>query len=292
MNSQINNKTNNNSALKNIPHQYSLHNTDNYFNTISYNCNDILNKYELLITEYLHFIFENVILKNNHNNKFILFRGLTTISHVFQFILYYSKNLNMAYYHSQKAFYYYIEFIEQITGEQNSFLQLTSKDALMFVYRKTIFEIHQEYRKSNVFMNHENENDKYNFLDIYIKIIKNIITDTINYIDSKNDEFVYINNLKLITQNISLITQSLIQLKLFINYLHIFIENFSTINDNITIEKYFDIINVFFKKIIKNKKYQNQDTFDFVFENMLKIDHESLCKENTEKIVNLILPKV
>ena len=42
---------------------------------------------------------------------------------------------------------YYIEFIEQIGEEGNSFLQLSSKDAMLFVYKKTIFDINIEYKK-------------------------------------------------------------------------------------------------------------------------------------------------
>ena len=40
------------------------------------------------------------------------------------------------------------EFIEQIIDIQHSFLQLSSRDASVFVYKKTIYEINNEYRKS------------------------------------------------------------------------------------------------------------------------------------------------
>ena len=118
---------------------YSLNNKENYKNNNLFSINDVLNKYNLLIYDYLKFIKEKT--KSISYNKFIIERGLETITHVFNLILYYSNNLDMSYYHSQKSYYFYIEFVEQIRGDQNIFLKLNTKDACMFVYKKTIFEI-------------------------------------------------------------------------------------------------------------------------------------------------------
>ena len=116
-------------SLQNL--QYSLYNLDNYKPTISSSIEDIINKYNMLISEYIK-------IKPSYN--FIIGRGLDTISHVFLLMLYNTKNVDMSYYHSQKAFYFYIEFIEQITGDVNC-LKLSSTDAMLFVYKKTIFEL-------------------------------------------------------------------------------------------------------------------------------------------------------
>jgi hypothetical protein len=91
--------------------------------------------------EYLKYVLENHKIKNACYKKFILIRGLETINHVFYFILYYTNNLEITYFHSQKAIYFYVEFIQQTSTEENSFLQLNSRDAIMYVYKKTIFEI-------------------------------------------------------------------------------------------------------------------------------------------------------
>tara|TARA_B100000902_G_scaffold272817_1_gene258734 strand:- start:2185 stop:2874 length:690 start_codon:yes stop_codon:yes gene_type:complete len=60
----------------------------------------------------------------------------------------YTKNLDLTVYHCQKSFYYYIEFIGQIGDSNHQFLQLNSKDAALFVLKKTIFEINEDYRKT------------------------------------------------------------------------------------------------------------------------------------------------
>jgi len=122
---------------------YSLTNTSNYLDSLVYSSEDVMKKYYEFILEFLNVITENksIPLKKQEIYKFILFRGIKTISHVFYMILFYSKNLEMAYYHAIKSFYIYIEFIEQIAEDHHSFLKLYSRDATLFVYKKTIYNI-------------------------------------------------------------------------------------------------------------------------------------------------------
>jgi hypothetical protein len=196
------------------PSNFSLHNNENFFNYIQCSINDILEKYHSLIIAYLNFIIDNIKLKNNTYITFVIIRGLYTISNVFHILLQYSKNIELAYYHSQKSFYFYVEFIGQITDEQNIFLKLTSYDATLFVYKKTIFEINADNRKNkiqgdellkmdtleqhrsilysiieNVFYNTEtNENNK-NSLKEYILYIEKICEKIINPINYKKINF-------------------------------------------------------------------------------------------------------
>jgi len=236
-----------------IPMQYSLHNSENYLQSLTHSASEILNKYRLLVIEYLLFIVDTIsTCKTNDNCKFIILRGLTTISYVFIFILHSSRNLNMAYYHSQKAFYYYTEFIGQITGDQNVFLQLTSRDAMMFVYKKTIFEIHSDYKKSNVLLSDlTNENEKMDFLDAYVQIIKNLVTNSILTVDFKNVKDNGVNYKTATVDKIDHICEFInkysIPLKLFLNIKYL-VEYLT--NNNIT-ESYYEIIQKYIIKVIK-----------------------------------------
>ena len=142
--------------------QYSLYNIENYNSSLNVAANDILNKYNLLIIEYF---------KLNIKGIKELGRGLETISHVFEIMLYYTKNLELTYYHSQKAFYFYGEFISQIIEDPNNYLQLSSKDAILFVYKKTIFEINAQIQKSVKILN-EIDKTKLDILNSYISILK------------------------------------------------------------------------------------------------------------------------
>ena len=146
--------------------QYSLYTIENYNANLNSTINDILNKYNLLIIEYF---------KLNIKGIREWTRGLETISHVFEIMLYYTKNLDMTYYHSQKAFYFYNEFVNQIIEDPNNYLQLSSKDATLFVYKKTIFEINAQIQKST---NHsiiiESDKAKLDILNSYVTILKTI----------------------------------------------------------------------------------------------------------------------
>ena len=144
--------------------QYSLYNIENYNTNLNVTANDILNKYNLLITEYF---------KLNIKGIKEWTRGLETISHVFEIMLYYTKNLELTYYHSQKAFYFYGEFISQIIEDPNNYLQLSSKDATLFVYKKTIFEINAQIQKGVKILT-QLDKTKLDILNSYISILKTI----------------------------------------------------------------------------------------------------------------------
>ena len=135
------------STPSNIETNYSLYNTDNFKTTLDVTTSIILNKYKDYIFEFLNIILDNIKVKNNSYYKFIITRGLETLSNAFTTILYYTKNIEITCFHCQKAIYFYIEFVSQISEEQNIFLQLSSRDATIYVYKKTIYEINNEFKK-------------------------------------------------------------------------------------------------------------------------------------------------
>jgi hypothetical protein len=126
---------------------FSLNEEVNYKHDLDATTNVILRKYAELLTEYIKFIVKHVKIHNANYLKFIITRGLDTVTNVFNNVLYHTKNIDVTYYHSQKAFYFYIEFISQITEAEKLFLQLSSKDASMYVYKKTIFDINPKHVK-------------------------------------------------------------------------------------------------------------------------------------------------
>lgn len=127
---------------------YSLHNSENYKNILDCDVSEVIRKYSMIIVEYFKFIIENIKIKNTGLTKFIITRGLDTITHVFLHILSATKNINLTYFHCQKSFYFYVEFVGQISEDDKVFLQLTSRDATTYVYKKTIFELNNAYKKT------------------------------------------------------------------------------------------------------------------------------------------------
>ena len=116
--------------MSNILQNYN----DNFISTEK----ELLNCYNEIINDYINTINDNIKTTNNYHNKFIIKRGFNTITHCFKLLFIYSKNVDIIKNNCKKAICYYVEFIGQIGEDSNSFLQLSSKDASLFVYKKII----------------------------------------------------------------------------------------------------------------------------------------------------------
>ena len=167
----------------------------------------------------------------------------------------YTRNIDLTIHHCKKAYLYYIEFISQIGEDNNSFLQLNSKDATLFVYKKTIFDLNNSVRKTF----HQVKNEKncltivINIIDIYNKLI------LMSLYSMENEELK--NNKSMIIMIEKESTK--IMNKIFLNNLYtntMFcekIKEFLYLIDMKNIEIYkkkINIIYIFVKKLIVNKK--------------------------------------
>ena len=175
--------------ISELQNNYILNNSNNYKKTVNNHWKEIVDKYLEVIMEYIKSIFENKKIKKTNVTKYIIIRGLDTITHVFRFLFLYTKNLNMTFYNTQRAYYYYIEFIDQISEEEISFLKLNTNDAILYVYKKTIYQINESYRK-NISELKKDEKIIFDVLDEYIYMFKNIII-----------ELLYENNFNIKIQN-------------------------------------------------------------------------------------------
>jgi len=237
------------SSASNSNSNYSLNNSENYKTTIADSCVEIVNKYFSLTNEYLTFIIENANFKNAEYKKFIIERGLETITHVFTVLLYFSRNLDLAYYHSQKAFYFYVEFIGQISEDKHTFLQLSSRDACMFVYKKTIFELSNDSRKNATPLS-ENNVGKLDILNMNISIIKSL-TSVVLEKDHKMTKQIAVVCNEILKTNLSKSCCQLIEM---------FVKSLTS---DIQVEKYFELIQLFISRYSKMKpemKYNISET--------------------------------
>lgn len=126
---------------------YSIHNNDNYKTQVNFDIETITERYLNICIEYFKYLEDNKFNISNDYYKYVVGNGINSINNIFKILLLYTKNLDLVLFHTQKSFIYYIEFITQIGDENNNFLQLNSKDASLFVYKKTIFEINNEIRR-------------------------------------------------------------------------------------------------------------------------------------------------
>jgi len=177
-----------------LQNNYLLNNPINYKKTLNYPWKEIVDKYLEVILDYIKYIFENIKIKKTNLSKYIMIRGLDTITHIFRFLLLYTKNLNMTYYNSQKAFYYYVEFVDQISEEEISYLKLNSNDAILYVYKKTIYQVDESYRK-NIDILTKDEKQIFEIINEYIYVFKYNIMEFIYDNDWKSDNHLKINKM-------------------------------------------------------------------------------------------------
>jgi len=253
---------------KNIPlsdnSEYILYNTVNYKLTIDNSVSDILTKFVEVIIEYMKIISEKITMKNRSYYCFIFERGLETIMHVFSVIFYYTKNLELTFYHSQKAYYYYVEFIEQIYDDNVTFLQLSSRDAILFVYKKTIFDINNEYKK-NIQEPKPEERTILSIIDSYTYIYKSVVLFIINHNDFKYDS--KIDYIKTSCDAIKFISESLNKNKIKQNYIECIYLFCSLLADKkIDTLDFFRLLDEFIKKIISKKKFDEKNIKNKIYD--------------------------
>jgi hypothetical protein len=255
---------------------YVLYNVSNYKANIDNSVQEILNKFVTAIIEYMRFISEKITMKNKPYYKFIFERGIETLMHIFSTIFYYTKNLELTFYHTQKAYYFYIEFIEQISDDNITFLQLSSRDAILFVYKKTIYDLNNEYKK-NIKEPTSDEKNILSFINSYTYIYKNIVQFIINHKDFKYEtKMDYIN---LCCDCIEFISETLNKTKIkkgSIDCIYLFTNLLA--DKKIEIKEFFSLLEEFIRKInikkkiddktIKNKIYDSEIN-NFIVDNEL-----------------------
>lgn len=231
------------SVISHKDNNYSLNNIDNYRKTIECDLGEVTKKYGDLLVEYSNFISENIKVKNNCFSRFIIIRGLDTITNVFLNIFNATKNIDLTYFHCQKSFYFYVEFVGQISDDEKTFLQLTSRDATTYVYKKTVFDINNEFKKQNE-INSDEHREKMDIIKSYInlyqtyllKIIKSEILN-IKDIDYIIKIYEKLNNLH--NKSTILILENITE-KLFYN-----------IEDS---NKFYELCSLIVKKFVKNQE--------------------------------------
>jgi len=280
--------------MKNIKNKISfsensnhvLYNISNYNANISNTVTEILNKFVSLIISYMRVISEKMKMSNKVHFRFIFERGLETLIHVFSVIFYYTKNLDITYHHAQQAYYFYIEFIEQISDDTITYLQLTSKDAIMFVYKKTIFNLNNDYKK-NIQEPLPEEKVILMTIDSYINIYKSITHHIINHknfsLATKTEYIIQCGNS---IENISEILNKNKIKTPFLEYINLFIKVLE--DKKLDITDFFNIVYNFIKQIRDNKKHEYKNIKNRIYDSEIDI---FIDNNETHKLVDWILDR-
>jgi hypothetical protein len=162
-----------------------------------------------------------------------------------------TKNIDIINHHAQKCIIYYIEFIGQIGDTNHSFLQLSSTDASIFLYRKTIYDINSDYRKIydiNDDVDNKQFLENYNF---HIDIINKIFNYYIEFFVNDNN---WDNNYKLIINIFNKIENCVLNIYKNLNNNNLNNSNNVNNNNNIIFQKINKLIDILitFKTSINN----------------------------------------
>jgi len=136
--------------------QYDVSDVANYLECYMVTPAEMFSRYLGVMTEFVTQAVDTVSISNIDYFKHIMVKGMENITHVFRMILLYTRNLDVAVYNSKKSVYYFIEFIGQIGDDSHEYLKLSSTDATLFVYKKTIFALSQARRKEHSDSDEEN----------------------------------------------------------------------------------------------------------------------------------------
>ena len=286
---------------------YNLVNKDNYKKNFNgQKIDNYIKCYANLIKELFNQASNGINIQNKSYHKYIIIKGIQTLTYIFLLLAMHIKNIDMIDHHCQKSIIYYIEFIGQIGDTNHSFLQLSSTDASVFLYRKTIYDINNDYRK--VYDINDNINDKI-FLDnynIYINIINKIINYYIEYFINDDN---WDNNYKIIINNFIKIENCVLslyknlnnnkdkdfifkKLNKLIDFLITFKVNINNILDilnNLNKKKinklnYEITIKKIYNYIINNNDYENENQNDCFSIN--ETNYNSIIKNINKLIIN------
>ena len=240
--------------------QYSLETIDNYLETYDVTEAEMFSKYINLLSEFTGQAQTSISISNLDYYKYVIIKGIETITHVFRMLLLYTRNIELSYYNCKKALYYYIEFIGQIGEDNHEFLKLTSKDASLFVYKKTIFSLHNSFKKEYK----ENDDEKirtdnlYHMSELILSAYKTAINERVTESNGQlNDALISLRN--YIKDVVSLsINRPSEALNEKLEIMLIFNDTVNGLVDNIPIDYHISFCkkldkNVIDKKVLKEK---------------------------------------
>jgi len=101
---------------------------------------DYLNTYLDIIFEYLDVMKQSNFISTHINREFLIYTGFRAITHIFQINYMVMADLDTSFYSSQKAYIFYLEYLEQME-KTNMSHDLNYTDAIQFLYSKTIFQV-------------------------------------------------------------------------------------------------------------------------------------------------------
>jgi hypothetical protein len=130
---------------------FSLHDNNNYNYELVNSSKDYFKIYKQIMDCYIHEYVNSIYTDSFYNKNqtfyyYLMDKGISTINHIFNMLLIYTKNIDMVEYHCTKVIYYYIEFIGRNSEQDEN--KIDYNNASIFSYSKTIYNLNKSFRKT------------------------------------------------------------------------------------------------------------------------------------------------
>lgn len=156
-----------------VSESLELKNVENYNNKCNFTLFEAANKYIDLITYFIFLGKESLAYDSNF--VYTLHKGAEVINNIFNILLLYTRNLDITTHYANQCIYFYVEYINQISNKSAEFVfvNLTMQDAILYIYRKSIFEINEQIRRK--YKSNSNEKKIYDSISIFNNTYNHII---------------------------------------------------------------------------------------------------------------------
>jgi hypothetical protein len=234
----------------------------------------IFPKYVKVLNEYLtHFMASEKYKKRDKDGLYLLLNGFTTLTHIFKILLNHNLNVDQAIESTEKAIYYYTEFIEQMDVNRIHDLNVSSNNASLFVYKKTIHHLLPEpINKHPVIQNIDY------LLLIYRSVMDHLLVNTVAHADDTMP-------LNLINVAIELCRDNSDEscFKRELQTIIRFIEHFPPGKN------YYEHIYLFLKKY-KHSEYKHSElAFDDLIQKKIDIKYADKLKESADSYIKWLM---
>jgi len=255
-----------------------INNQSNYYEKFTFLPTEAFAKYLNVISEYITQIQENIIISNLNYFKYVVEKGLETITHIFRLLLLHTKNLDLVVYNCKKTIYYFIEFVGQISGDSNDYLKLSTNDAILFVYKKTIYSINNR----NIDISEQDKifnNVIYLLTNLWLNLMKVSIEYNITETNLElTNSFIYLQDYNISLMNLSLKRE----INDYNSKLILLLNVNDYLNGILQSNKLIDLMELLTKKI---------DKHDFISDNIIENIQKNIDKLNiltNRRFINLI----
>jgi hypothetical protein len=149
----------------------------NYRDNIEFSASEMISTFDTLTRNYLIMIEEHYIKHAPEFGNYMLEKGLNMVCSVFELTLLYTNNLLVTCNAVQRSILLFCEFVSQINHDKYNYLRLSIRDAVLFVYKKTIYRL--DNSQACLLTSTEQGIQRHKLLDKHHALISNFVKQAI-----------------------------------------------------------------------------------------------------------------